>query len=243
MLREILLILLALVVIYVIYLVFFKKTDKASLVSSHNAKESAIISANKLPNSNSNNFTYSCWVYIDDWNYRFGEKKVIFGRLDQNQDPCPSVVLGSNQNNLDITVSVYPDTGTSQTQDIVVAPRVHTCEVQNIPIQKWVCIIVTVNNRAMDIYLDGKLVRTCMLPGVPRVAPSSDVYLTPNGGFDGYVKDFEYHSYAVNPSQAYNIYKDGLGGGIFSGLSDFANKYRLKVAFVEDQKEVNSFEI
>lgn len=241
MLREILLILLALVVIYVIYLVFFKDSNKTTLVSTHNAKESAIIPANKLPNSNSNNFTYSCWIYINDWNYHFGEKKVVFGRLDQNRDPCPSVVLGANQNNLDITLSVYPDT--SETQEIVMPAQVHTCQVQNIPIQKWVCIILTVNNRALDIYLDGKLVRTCMLPGVPRVAPSSDVYLTPNGGFDGYVKDFEYHSYAVNPSQAYNIYKDGLGGSIFSGISDFANKYRLKIAFVENQKEVNSFEI
>lgn len=241
MIREILLILLALVVIYVIYLLFFKDSKKTTLVSSHNAKESTIISANKLPNSNSNNFTYSCWVYINDWNYRFGEQKVVFGRLDQNRDPCPSVVLGANQNNLDITLSVYPDT--SETQEIVMPARVHTCQVQNIPIQKWVCIILTVNNRALDIYLDGKLVRTCMLPGVPRVAPSSDVYLTPNGGFDGFVKDFEYHSYAVNPNQAYNIYKDGLGGSIFSGISDFANKYRLKIAFVENQKEVNSFEL
>ena len=47
-------------------------------------------------NPNSSNFTYSIWFYIDDWSYKYGEPKFIFGRMSQGADatniakePCP----------------------------------------------------------------------------------------------------------------------------------------------------------
>ena len=59
----------------------------------------------------SSNFTYSVWFYIEDWNYRYGEPKVIFGRMTTGtgqKEPCPSVVLGPIQNNIVVSLAVYP---------------------------------------------------------------------------------------------------------------------------------------
>ena len=53
--------------------------------------------------SSTSNFTYSIWFFIDDWNYRYGEAKIIFGRMTTGtgqQEPCPSVTLGSVENNI-----------------------------------------------------------------------------------------------------------------------------------------------
>jgi hypothetical protein len=90
--------------------------------------------------------------------------------------------------------------------------------------------------------MDGKLVRTCVLPGVPYVTPGANLDLTPGGGFYGYTGNLQYINRAINPREAWAIYKEGYGGSA-SWLSSLFNKYRIKVAFMEENKEINSIEI
>lgn len=223
------------VLIYFVYLYFFSDSTSKTLVKMHDARTLARISANTLPAGSSSNYTYSIWFYINDWNYRFGEPKVIFGRLDNNDDPSPSVTLAASTNNINVTLATYKTSGTDT------SPTLHTCSIHDVPLQKWTNLIVTVNNRALDLYLDGKLVKTCVLPGVPKINPTSNVMITPDGGFSGHISNVIYLARAVNPSQAYDIYKKGFGGG--SMLSGLLNKYRVKFAFLEHNREVNSFEL
>jgi hypothetical protein len=112
--------------------------------------------------------------------------------------------------------------------------------VRNVPLQKWVNLIISLYGRTLDVYIDGKLVRTCVLPGVAQVNPDADVLVTPMGGFSGWTSNFQYWAAATNPQQAYNIYKAGYGGNV---LGNVFNKYRVKVSFLEDNKEQGSFEI
>ena len=44
---------------------------------------------------------------------------------------------------------------------------------------------MSVYGRTLDMYINGKLVRTCILPGVAYVDQTTDVILTPLGGFQG----------------------------------------------------------
>ena len=53
----------------------------------------------------------------------------------------------------------------------------------NVPLQKWVNLIISLYGRTLDVYIDGKLVRTCVLPGVAQVNPDADILVTPMGGF------------------------------------------------------------
>ena len=65
------------------------------------------------------------------------------------------------------------------------------------------------------------------------------VYLTPsNEGFTGETGNFRFFPNSLNPQEAWNVYKAGFGSGLFSGL---LNKYKLKVAFMKDNVEYNSF--
>ena len=52
--------------------------------------------------------------------------------------------------------------------------------------------------------------------------------------------NIKYWSDATNPQEAYEIYKDGFGGNMFG---KFLNKYKLKISFLQDNKEKGSFEI
>ena len=218
--------------IYFVYLYFFAKSNQSTLVSYHDATQQMSISASSLPAGATTNYTFSVWFYINEWNYRYGEEKVIFQRSDANNDPAPKVYLDPTTNNLQVSLATYQSNSTS---------NVSLCGIDNIPIQAWTNFTMTLNNRALDLYLNGKLVRTCVLPGVPKMNPASNVVVCPNGGFSGYLSNFQYIANAINPTQAYNIYKAGFSGG--SSLGNFFDKYRVKVAFVENNKEINSFEL
>jgi hypothetical protein len=98
-----------------------------------------------------------------------------------------------------------------------------------VPIQKWVNLILSVYGRTMDIYIDGKLVRTCLLPGIASINNNADVYVTPSGGFDGWTAKFQYYPSPLNPQQAWNIYAQGYS----SWLSMFST-YQIKISLEEN---------
>ena len=232
-LQIVLIIILVIVLIYVI-MWFFSKTTQLTRMANGNVQQ--IILASTLSNrKNSNNYTYSTWFYINDWNYRFGEPKIILGRLDKDNNPGPSITLDAMENNLTVAVACYPVSNSASA-----APLIHQCTVANIPLQTWVNLIVSLYGRTLDLYLDGKLVRTCVLPGVAKVNPDTNILVTPAGGFNGWTTNFQYWPSASNPQEAYNIYKGGFGG---STLGNIFNKFRIKVSFLADNQERTSFEI
>ena len=235
--QSVLIVLVCLVVLYLIVNWFFKTSTQ--LTSMSDGKAASVIPASSLPNNNNtSNYTYSTWFYVDDWNYRFGEPKILLGRLDADKNPSPAISLGAIENNLQISVSCYsqdPATGSTGS-----TPLVHKCNVRNVPLQKWVNLIISLYGRTLDVYIDGKLVRTCVLPGVAQVNPDADIQVTPMGGFSGYTSNFQYWAAATNPQEAYNIYKAGYGGNV---LGNLFNKYRVKVSFLQDNQEQGSFEI
>ena len=82
------------------------------------------------------------------------------------------------------------------------------CILVNLPLQKWTNIVISQYNQVIDIYLDGKLVSSCVLKGFPLVQEET-AYLCPEGGFDGMLSRLSFYNTAVTQDMAYNIYKDG----------------------------------
>ena len=241
--------------------------DKNTLQSLQSAQTATTISASSLATNGSStpssNFAYSIWFYINDWNYRYGEQKIIMGRsgtamasesmtsgsgansgatgtttnMNNPQDlsklqPCPFVVLGGKENNLTIAVTCYTNASTNS-QGIV-----HYLEIVNIPIQRWVNLFFSVYGRTLDVYLDGKLVRTGILPGTAKINPTANIYLTPNGGFNGWTSKLQYWNNSSNPQMAWDTYMAGYGAGLFSNLF---GKYKIKVALLTDNQEKAQF--
>jgi len=233
------------VIVLVIMLIRYILIDPYTLQNIQDGQTASTISASSLATNGSNvpssNFAYSIWFYINDWNYRYGEAKVIFGRMgassgtDQGSvsgvgglDPCPAVVLGAVENNLSVSLGCYP--GVDQEPTTTGGNTVvHTCTIANVPIQKWVNLVVSVYGRTMDLYIDGKLVRTCLLPGVASINNSSNVYVTPSGGFNGWTSKFQYYPNSLNPQDAWNIYSQG-----YSSWSSMFNTYQVQISLVEN---------
>jgi hypothetical protein len=132
------------------------------------------------------------------------------------------------ENNIYVSLACFP--GVDQQPTTPGGTTViKTCSVSNVPIQRWVNLIVSVYGRTMDIYIDGKLVRTCLLPGVANINNSADVFVTPGGGFDGWTTKFQYYPSPLNPQDAWNIYAKGYS----SWLSMFS-AYKVQLSLVEN---------
>ena len=232
--------------VFVLMLLKYIFTDKYTLQNIQDGKTSSTISASSLATNGtdvpSSNFAYSIWFYINDWNYRYGESKVIFGRMGAQSkdgtgsvdginglDPCPAVVLGAVENNIAVSLGCYPGVDQQPTTEGG-NTVVHTCSIANVPIQKWVNLVMSVYGRTMDIYLDGKLVRTCLLPGVAHVNNNSNIYVTPLGGFDGWTSKLQYYPNSLNPQEVWNIYTKGYS----NGLLGMFNSYQVQIALVEN---------
>lgn len=221
---------LSIVVILLIANKLFSSKKELSLLQDGNV--SKIIPANEFERNYSSNYSYSIWVYVDDWNYKYGQEKVILAKLDDTKKPCPKIALGAFQNDLTVSLETFSTSGsTSQT---------FNCSVSNVPIQSWVNVLVSVNGRTLDIYLDGKLVKTCVMPGLAKITQSAPLNITPNDGFSGYTANVQYFPNATNPQQAWNIYRNGYGGSI---LGNAINKYKLKVAILNNNKETASIQV
>jgi hypothetical protein len=200
----------------IVYFLSWLFSGPTSLSPFAEAKTELVIPAASLPAGASVNYAYSIWFYIDDWSYRYGSEKIIF--CSGNKKLMPGAILSPIENNIHIRVAM------TNTEELF------TCKVQDIPIQKWTNLIVTLNNRSLDTYVNGKLVKTCILPSPAYVDPAADIYLTPLTGFSGYTSRFNYWNDAINPQQAWNIYKNGPGGNIFS---NFVNQYKLQLSFLK----------
>ena len=252
-------VLMVVIFILVIYLLtqssMFKKESHVNK-SIKDAKAMKIIPYDKIK-PYENNYTYCAWVYVNDWNYKYGQKKRILTRLSSNPSDTsglvgynPDIYMSELQNDLIIAIQCY-DPETSGTID-------HQCMIENINLQKWVCVIIVLNTRSLDIYINGKLAKTCVLPGVPIVNNSSDLYITPGDnispdavcgtppsdtnlcGFGGFLGNIKFYPSAKNPQQVWDIYRKGPGDSI---LGNLLNKYQMKFIFSEDGQEKSEFNI
>ena len=185
----------------------------------HDATTSALVQATNAPLSAEKEGGYGMqwWMYVQDWNYGYGKQKSIVKRPDATNQQImnPHISLHPTDNSLQVSVSVYPATegGSGKAEP---APAGHSgssddvfvCEVPNIPLQTWFSVSITVFGRNLDIYLDGKLVKSCFLSGVPKPAVG-DISLTPNGGFSGRLCNFYHYPRMLTPADALSFWSAG----------------------------------
>jgi hypothetical protein len=76
----------------------------------------------------------------------------------------------------------------------------------------WVNIVYVLNNRTVNIYINGLLERSCALQGIPVIA-NDPIYVTAGGstnaGFYGKIGKTVYYTYPLLPNDIANVYQQG----------------------------------
>lgn len=187
------------------------------------------------------NYGIQFWMFIKDWDYKFGQEKPVI-RRGMNNSFNPYVYLHPTENSLSVKISVFPKDSTT----VAVSTPASTsssggatddnfvCTVPNVPLQKWTCVGISVSGRNLDIYMDGLLVRSCLLPGVPRPATGS-IEIMPGGGFSGSVIDLFHWSRALVPQDVQKFCSAGTKGTQYNALpSKSLFGYTVKLGIVDD---------
>lgn len=153
-------------------------------------------------------FTYSVWLFIDDLVYQQGQFRHIFHKGNDNINYDQRAFKGMNQPNNAPGLYIAPNTNAL----VVVMNTFNNINekvvIDDIPINKWVCVQIRVENRTLDAYINGKLTKRLMLAGVPK-QNYGDVYVAMNGGFSGYISDLRYFNSALGTAQIQRIVDKG----------------------------------
>ena len=95
--------------------------------------------------------------------------------------------------------------------DLLTTPL--TCDIQQVDLQRWTMITVVLSGRTIDVYMDGKLTRSCITSSYYKVDPTGPVFnITDRGGFDGYIGNTSVGAYSMSPDEIYRMYMSGPSG-------------------------------
>lgn len=153
-------------------------------------------------------FTWSVWMFIDDLTYNSGKYRCVFYKgNDYSPNPdveeqglnfpnnAPGVYIAPNTNNLVIMMNTFN----------VINEQVI---IEDIPLNKWFNVIIRCENTVLDIYINGTITKSYHLHGVPK-QNYGNIYVSPNGGFSGYISNLWYYDYALGISAISKISSKG----------------------------------
>ena len=164
-----------------------------------------------------------------------------------------NIALDKYENNLFIDIETYLDSAANTGNKT----NYTRYKIPNISVQKWNNLTLSIDTRTFDVYLDGKLRNSFILHGLYKNYDTSqikkNIYIGNmqmtgntidnngiNSSFEGFITRIRYEGNAINPQEAYNIYKAGISSSLANSMY---NKYRLKVSFLEYNKEKGSITI
>lgn len=185
---------------------------------------SVISSETKLPNNlNGKEYAYSFWMYIDaEQLEQTASNKFILGRLNSSvnvSNGSPIFMLDKTMNKLHAYVKKNGDDIVSF-DDIPNAFRESTLTIPYLPMQRWINIILVVDNNFLQLFMDGELRQVKDLSNFASVGNQSGIIASPVGNmavgtsggvpaFKGFISKVQVFNYAISIDHAKIIYQVG----------------------------------
>lgn len=130
-------------------------------------------------------FSYTAWIKIDDFAYRYGQQKVIFTKGPEDlSSMCPALLIDGTTNSLLLKMDTFGGT--------------EVIPISNIPAKKWIHFALAVDQDSVDIYINGTLYLHRTLTQLPK-QNQSVVTTGVAGGFAGKIANLQYYPYFLTP--------------------------------------------
>lgn len=184
--------------------------------------------SDSVPIQRSNNqkhgleFTWSTWIYVDDLNSGVEYQKFqhIFHKGNDsfnaegiaNVSNAPGLylkqIVSSNEsepNTASLFVVMDSNTGEEQGR---IDNHENTLEIKQVPLKKWVCVILRMKNTILEVYINGVVAGRMQFKDVP-LQNYYDVHVGKNGGINGKISNLQYHSEALSIFDINNLVSSG----------------------------------
>tara|TARA_A100001015_G_C15044776_1_gene742744 strand:- start:922 stop:1764 length:843 start_codon:yes stop_codon:yes gene_type:complete len=156
-------------------------------------------------------FTYSVWLNVNYkqpnnttyYNHVFSKGSTEQMNIDMNGIYYPNNAPGmyldmtSSDNNLVIIMNTM-----SGTDERIVINR--------IPLQKWLCVVLRVKGKILDVYINGIITKRQILNDVPK-QNYEDIIVAGGqlNGFNGQLSSLRYYNYALSINEINSILRKG----------------------------------
>lgn len=222
----------------------------------HDAKMPKKIKNGLIPTSaQGNEYNLNFWIYINDYSYRYNEKKCVMFKADETDvnmsNPgiwlLPKVNtlsfqiglqtelenldnpqagnrvegfqnMNSNYGDVNVANNIYNNTSNDPVDDFNMvndeytvddySGNFDTCDIQNIPLQRWLNINMSIYNNLIDISINGKLEKSCILKGFPAIN-KGNLHIGYEGGFNGFLSNVNFTNKALPMDEIQSIYDSG----------------------------------
>lgn len=222
-------VLLIVVIVYMIYTSIYGTTLISKEVDMKD--KIADISASSLTKPDAVRYSYNVWIYMD---------KPILGNKR----------IFNRKNDLELLID-----GTTSTLSMKLYRRINTNSgstggdmkyqiSNNFPLQKWTLITISIDNSTIDMYLDGKLVKSVIdtVEGNGRKHSPDNTSNISFGVISGtYMSKFSRVLSPSNPQTAWNLYMEGSGSD--KGLANLVNRYNMNISLMRDNAVARSISL
>lgn len=219
----------------------------------------------KVKLSNGLEYTYSFWLYLEDLKSNNNKNRLVFLRTDENDsgglnNPNPLVYLKADTSDMIIKVKTQDTDGISNLVDEsgnlsnlnTNSCNYITAELKYIPLQRWVNIVINVDNNLLTIYRNSKPVYANFVDetesngeGCSSLTSidvtTGDVYIgtNENNKYNGYISNIQFYNYSIKSNKDIeNIYNRGPVTKTIADTLNLPNiKLRSPIQFVDGTEE------
>jgi hypothetical protein len=214
------------VILYVLYTVISEKgvsvTKKLYLKEANSS-----IAMKDLSNPVSVRYSYNLWVYVNALT-NGAPINNIFSIKSATATPQSFFELNlTSDAKLKYKITTVASGGESMVDNEAMS---------NFPLQKWVYISISVDTNIVDIYIDGKLIRSQKVDRIQPPTKECSVMYPSN--FDAYIAKFDRFDKPVDPETVWNAYMAGNGGSYFTSLF---SSYGANLTLTKDSLDLRKF--
>jgi hypothetical protein len=211
-----------LLVIYILYKVLDEKSRRVASKMDLKVSNQSVAVEN-TGKADSARYYISTWIYVNN----LPDSDTTIYKLENSSTKYLELLLTSS------AVLKYKIMDTQ--------PREQTYTIMsNFPLQKWVNIIISVDNDTVDLYIDGKLIRSHKVEKGIQQIEKTGTNIIFGSPVDAYLAKMERQPNAMDPTNAWNKYMEGNGGNYFSKM--FAN-YGGNFTLTKDDLDVQEFQL
>jgi hypothetical protein len=173
------------------------------VINQEPSSENAITINRSVNATDGIEFTWSVWINIGDLTYNQGKYKCVFYKgNDGIQDTglnfpnnAPGLYIAPNTNDLVVIMNTFN----------VINEQI---TIPNIPLNKWVNVIIRCENTTLDVYINGLIAKSHTLHGVPK-QNYGNVFVAMNGGFSGFISNLWYYDYSLGVAEIQRLVQKG----------------------------------
>lgn len=198
------------IILYYIITLLFSKRDRMGMVvkgvlnGNENGEKYNQSSSKMKEIAGANEYSFSFWAYIDTFD---GKRHVLLKR-EQSGLVNPEVVLSEDANTMLFKMSNT-------------AGDVLSCDIQMVPLQRWNCFAVNVLSNSINVYMNGRLYRSCTFyrndgkaaSGLPFPNVNADLIVKPGTSFPGKLASIFFRNSIMSAEEVMGVYRAGPNAG------------------------------